>query len=121
MFPYPTLRTNEAEIAYRAYRASLDPDAPCALCEKAPATKNFTYWKIAENSFPYDRIAERHDLLMPLRHVTEDELTEDEVRELTEIKNNSISEYNWILEPTHRNKSIPSHFHLHLIVGKREM
>ncbi|MDB5189765.1 MAG: hypothetical protein JWN49_91 [Parcubacteria group bacterium] len=114
----PTLRTPEAEQIYREYRASLHPDDPCALCNKAPATKSFTHWKIAENSFPYDRIAQKHDMLMPIRHVTEAGLTDEEVRELSEIKNTSIEEYNWILEPTHSNKSIPGHFHLHLIVGK---
>jgi hypothetical protein len=115
----PTLRTPEAEHLYRAYRASLDPDAPCALCTKAPAIQSFRHWKIAENSFPYDRIAEKHDLLMPIRHVTEAELTNEEIQELSEIKNTAIDEYNWILEPTHNNKSIPGHFHLHLIVGKK--
>jgi hypothetical protein len=114
----PTLRTLETEASYRAYRASLPADAPCPLCEKAPATTQFTYWKIAENTFPYDRIAGTHDMLLPLRHVMEGELTEDELPELAEIKDNSISEYNWILESTHTNKSIPSHFHLHLMKGK---
>ena len=76
----------------------------------------FTYWKIVTNEFPYDYIASRHDMILPLRHVTEQELTEDELAELKEIKDTYIdTEYGFILQGTHRTMSLPSHFHLHLI------
>ena len=47
---------------------------------------SFGYWKIVTNAFPYDLIAGRHDMILPLRHVTENELTEEELVELKEIK-----------------------------------
>ncbi len=112
----PSLRTTEGEHAYRQHRAGLSPDEPCPLCYNAPATTMFTYWKIAENLFPYGRVAQKHDMLLPLRHVTEVELTKEELQELLEIKNNSIADYSAIFESTHDNKSIPNHFHLHLVI-----
>jgi len=58
-------------------------------------------------------------MLIPNRHVSEGNLTKEESQELQDIKGSYINtEYDWIIEPTHKNKSIPGHFHLHLIVGK---
>jgi diadenosine tetraphosphate (Ap4A) HIT family hydrolase len=87
------------------------------LCEKV-SIQSFTYWKITENSFPYDQIAKTHHMLVPLRHVIEDELSKDELAEFKTIKAEHVSEYDWIIEATAKNKSIPNHFHLHFIVGR---
>jgi hypothetical protein len=58
-------------------------------------------------------------MLVPIRHTTEADLTVNEIMELAGIKSQIIAEeYDWIIEPTPKNKSIPDHFHLHLIVGK---
>jgi hypothetical protein len=56
-------------------------------------------------------------MIVPLRHVGEDELSEEEKAELLAIKKSYINEhYDYSLEAT--GKSIPNHFHLHLIVTK---
>lgn len=90
----------------------------CVLCEKV-SVKEFTYWKITENQFPYDLIAKTHHMLMPLRHVAESGFSEEELKEFALIKGELMEgEYDWLIESTVRNKSIPSHFHLHLIVAK---
>lgn len=87
----------------------------CPLCG-APALKEFSYWKIVSNLYPYDRIAKRHDMIVPLRHVREPELTIEERAELDRIKEEYVHEnYDYMLESTHKRKSIPQHFHLHLI------
>lgn len=71
------------------------------------------------NAFPYDKIATSHDMVVPLRHVPEAELTPEERKELVEIKHEYVNaNYEYILEPTHKKKSIPAHFHLHLVVLK---
>lgn len=88
------------------------------MCAKEPI-KQFLHWKIVENSYPYDLIAKVHHMLIPLRHVKEQELTDEETEELKHIKAKHLSaHYNHILEALGPHRSFPEHFHLHLIVGK---
>lgn len=112
-----SLRTPEGKQKYKEYLQSEKSDV-CPLCEKA-AIKSFIYWKVTENNFPYDKIAKTHHMLVPLRHVAEEQLSLEELVELKKIKAEFVSpDYDWMLEATNKNKSIPGHFHLHLIVGK---
>lgn len=111
------LRSEECSQRYKECRASNPFGGACALCAKT-STKTFAYWKIVPNDFPYDRIADVHEMIVPLRHVTENELSQEELAEYKIIKQEHLQEYDYILEGTHKTKSIPEHFHLHLIVGK---
>jgi len=111
------LRTEETFQKYQKLIQAGGLEGQCALCV-LPATKMFTFWKIMPNDFPYDNIAKKHDMLVPLRHVTDAELTTDELTEFSHIKASLQNEYDYFLEGTTRNKSIPKHFHLHLIVLK---
>ena len=71
------------------------------------------------NTFPYDRIAETHHMIIPNSHVTEEGLSDEVKREFKKIKDEYIHKnYEYIIEATHKKKSIPEHFHLHLIVAK---
>ncbi len=109
------LRTDEMEDKYRDYRAQMK-DVACFLCTAKPL-KEFKYWKILLNNFPYDKIAETHHMIMPLRHVIDREITKEEWQELLDIRAGYIEEnYDFILDAV--TKSIPLHFHLHLIVPK---
>ena len=69
------------------------------------------------NNFPYDLIAKEHHMILPLRHVVENDLNKAELAEYKEIKNTYLkdSDYNYILEAAFHTKSQPGHFHLHLI------
>jgi hypothetical protein len=96
------------------------PAGTCGLCADA-ALKSYRYWKIIENKFPYDLIANEHHMLVPIRHATEEELEVDELMELAGIKHNLDPKYDCILEATNKNKSIPSHYHLHLLVIKPDL
>lgn len=114
----PSLRSPEGKRAYDEYLLTADTNGPCALCAK-PTVTEFVHWRIIRNSFPYDLIAKTHDMLVTKRHAKESELTETELKELTEIKASpTLQEYDWIIEPTIKNKTIPAHMHLHVIVGK---
>jgi hypothetical protein len=54
-------------------------------------------------------------MLVPLRHVTEEALTQEEKDELLEIKHSSVKdEYEFYIEGAGQ-KSIPDHYHLHLV------
>ena len=113
-----TLRTIETEKKYAGFLKVGDSVRTCALCAKK-SKKEFTSWRIVKNNFPYDLIAQDHDMLIPRRHVTEDTLTSEEKNELLIIKRDIlVADYDWLIEPTSKHKSIPDHFHLHLIVGK---
>lgn len=111
-----SLRTEEGKRKYQEYLKTGELSNSCPLCDKE-SIKDFNFWKIVENSFPYDQIAKIHHILVLKRHISEKELNEDETKELALIKESYINlEYDLLIETTHKNKSIPDHFHLHLIV-----
>ncbi len=113
-----TLRTAEMRDKYRALIAERASSEECFLCS-ADALRTFKLWKIIANNFPYDRIAAVHHMIVPLRHVGESGLSKEEKTELFEIKKSYIEEkYQFILEATDKTKSIPTHYHLHLITVK---
>jgi hypothetical protein len=114
----PTFRTKETEEKY--YLDKCNPNTPegCAICAKEPILK-FKYWKIIENSFPYDRISTLHHMIAPLRHTKFGDINQVELDELKEIRDNEIDKtYGCIIESTSLTQSIPKHFHLHLIVTR---
>ncbi len=110
-----SLRTAEVREKYLEYLKT--NNGVCLLCEQ-DSIKDFVHWKLTINKFPYNEIAETHHLLIPRRHTTERDLTEEELHELREIKEDFVNTagYDCILENTMRAESIPDHFHLHFIV-----
>ncbi len=65
-----TFRTKETEEIYRKYRENNPIDGKCVLCA-IPSIRDFKYWRIVKNDFPYDLISETHDMILPIRHVKE--------------------------------------------------
>ncbi len=112
------LRTRETSQKYTDYRIQGGLDGGCRLCD-AQAVKEYRFWKVSINNFPYDRIAEVHHMLLPIRHTDEAGLTEEERQELLAIKDGYVQHhYEFMIEASQKHKSIPAHFHLHLIVAK---
>lgn len=112
----PTLRTPETEQKYQDRIAEGALNNGCVLC-RAETLQQFEHWRIILNDFPYDRIAKTHHMILPLRHTAE--INEEERMELEEIKKTYINEqYNYVMESVNRQKSIPSHYHLQLILLK---
>lgn len=114
-----TFRSPEMTKEYDDFKAAGGLQDGCRLCD-VPAIKQFEYWKISQPKFTFDRIAELHHMLLPLRHTTELTLTDKEQKELLEIKHSpDVQEaYEFIIEASHKKKSIPAHFHVHLVVAK---
>lgn len=112
-------RTRETHERYeRERQADLKHTDLCPLCE-AETIESFTYWRTIPNKYPYDAVAKRHDQLVPLRHTAGTDLTPEELVELVELKRGALNEtYFYIMEALPGTKSIPGHFHLHLLVPK---
>lgn len=110
-------RTQKTHDAYEQAKARGHlTSGVCRMCEDETLVE-FTNWRIITNLFPYDNIAQTHHLLIPKRHVIEQELTAQEVAELHNLKETKLNDtYTFIFEPLPKQKSIPQHFHLHLIV-----
>lgn len=112
-----SLRTKEGNRRYQDAIAGGLLEAGCPICKDVPL-KRFKAWKIMKNAYPYDKIAVKHDILVPLRHVRSEEITQEEWLEFNEIKNAYVSEnYEWLIESVARKRSIPDHYHMHLVTG----
>jgi diadenosine tetraphosphate (Ap4A) HIT family hydrolase len=109
---------------YYAYRENKPKTSRCDFCVNDPVEKKeiFIHWKIIKNIFPYDSIAEEHDLLIPKRHFQkESEMSSEEWHELVHIKTVSLSKekkYDFIWENFAHMRSV-LHYHLHLLRFKR--
>jgi len=120
------LRTKETRDKYHSYRENLRSNSGCRFCEEYPLEEEgpFRHWKIIPNIFPYDLIAEKHDLLVPKRHFkNENEMTPEERNELFSIKTEMLpefSDYHSIFENFSRARSM-EHYHLHLLRYKPDL
>lgn len=91
----------------------------CPLCE-ADTILNFEHWRIIPNKYPYDAVARKHDQLVPKQHLTASEISSAAWEELEHLKQGVLNEeYSFLIEALPGAKSIPGHFHLHLMVPKR--
>ena len=114
-----TLRTPETEAKYDAVKASGVMQKTCALCDDRTTLKDFTYWRVVENAFPYDQVAKTHHMAVLKRHAPIEELTANEHAEWEDIKHGYVfATYEFIIEPVPKQRSIPAHAHLHFIVAK---
>jgi diadenosine tetraphosphate (Ap4A) HIT family hydrolase len=110
-----SLRTPEGKARYQEYQKNKSATDSCPLCNRSEI-KKFTYWNITIAEFPYDLIAKTHHLLIPSRHTSEKNLSEEELSELSLIKKTFVNDsYDLTLENTTKQLSIPGHFHIHLI------
>jgi hypothetical protein len=114
---FQDLRTRKTYNKYVKARVKGILDNGCRLCKIKPV-KEFKYWKIIDNEYPWDLVAKIDHLILPKRHVVYEKLNKTEKKELNLIKETYLEKYEIIAEATHRKKSIPDHFHQHLIILK---
>lgn len=90
----------------------------CPLCS-APSLAEYTHWRKIPNKYPHDAVAETHDMIVPKSHTLEKDLSDEAKAELYQLKYETLNhEYVFIMEALPGAKSVPGHFHLHLIVPK---
>lgn len=85
--------------------------------------KEFDHWVIIPNGFPYDAIASTSHMISTKREVAFDWnlLNEQEKAELEHLKETYLKEhYDVLWENLPRGATALHHFHLHLLVLKRE-
>lgn len=110
-------RTQATHDQYQTDIANGHLDNGCPLCDKEEKCEEFTHWRIVSNKYPYDDISKQHDMIIPKRHVDEDGITTEEWAELKELKRTVLNDrYEFAFESLPRRRSIPAHFHLHLLV-----
>lgn len=108
-----TLRKTESEKIYEEYKKN-KYDGVCIFCKREGLIAEFQKWVLIENKFPYDRIAERHELLALKRHVANaNELSKKELEELLWLE--SFLEYDMMILNKKRCRTLPNHLHFHLL------
>lgn len=94
----------------------------CPFCkneDKDLVVKNFKFWKLVKNLYPYNGI-KNHLLLIPFRHIEHTKfLKSDELKELSEINEFIENYYSWenyfsFIRETNWGKSI-KHIHFHYL------
>lgn len=105
-----TLRKPESEERYQKEKKLI---AECPFCV-GESLHEWEYWKLMPNKYPYDAVAEKHDLLVLNSH--EKNARKDELEELESIKKMKfIADYHCLIENFPIRQSVPGHFHVHLI------
>jgi diadenosine tetraphosphate (Ap4A) HIT family hydrolase len=83
--------------------------------------REFTYWLIIENRFPYDNMTSVNHMLIPKRTINDlSEASDIELNEHQDIRKILIEDafYDAIVENLPRSKSVKQHAHLHLVRWK---
>lgn len=120
------LRTDETWEAYQ--NAPRRDEKECFMCDLIGVTvvKKFHYWIIIENQFPYDAVAEKHHLLVPIEHATKIENLhyEDKESAIDELKDiladiEESGEYDCQIKNFTIGQSHPTHLHYHLVTWRR--
>ena len=84
--------------------------------------KEFNYWLLLENDFPYDAIATMNHMIIPKRSFPFDckLLNKEELNEFQELREGYIKDnYDVIYENLPSGQTIPASFHIHLLKLKR--
>lgn len=88
--------------------------------DKGVLVKEYKYWVIRENRFPYDAIFDVHHMLIPKRTFSHAEGMNQEEREEYEFILDEIADtYDGILENFNHARSVPAHFHPHLFTYRK--
>lgn len=79
--------------------------------------REWDFWALIKNEFPYSSAFEVHHMLIPKRIVSEKDLTDKEKEELSEIFviMNEDNDYDCRLINFRKKQSIHDHFHIHLL------
>ena len=116
-----TLRTKKTQHAYEVFKNQRPNSSSCLFCDKK-IIKKYKYWNLFVNDFPYDMVFKVHHLLAPKRHVTDFMfLKPEEKKEYYELRKKFYKKYGVLLENLGSEKSIKNHFHVHLLIYRKNL
>ena len=100
------------------------PAGNCFMCEIEAMTviTEFIHWRLIENNYPYDAVAEVHHMLVPKAHASFDEGVSEAAKEELGLINAAFEEggeYDCIMQNYPVGQSQPQHLHYHLLTWKR--
>jgi len=109
-----SLRTEETEKMYQKFLKGSKQG--CPFCLKDLLLKEYRYWVVVDNKFPYDLISSKHHLLATKRHIAKmRDLNKEELKEYYKIVDSICQGYSYIARNTPKLMTVPAHLHLHLI------
>lgn len=113
-----TLRSGEVLERYKKHRKSLGAGLKVVDLASLPSILEWKFWRMVANEFPYDKIAERHCMLIPDRKFAlEQDMTLEERIDLNDIKAyfQKTQEFDCIMENIMHMRTVPGHYHLHVL------
>lgn len=113
-----SLRQKDTQKSYDNFRElHKDKDSFHDWPEKL--VKEYKYWRLINNSFPADKVTQKHDLLIPIRIFANcDEMNQSEAEEFLIIKEELSHQYDSIMENFTKARSVRDHSHFHFIIWK---
>lgn len=116
-------RTPQTQARYDQWRKDHPNEEGCFICTREPLQTCGKYWKIISNNFPYDAIASKSDMLVPLRHFAgRRDMNEQESAELSGLlekwETGSLPDYNAIIENFGTGRTQKNHYHIHVVAIK---
>lgn len=109
-----SLRKRKDELAYA--RAKQKKSRRPLLSE--PRMREWKYWALIDNDFPYTAAFKKHHMLIPKREVTEKDLNKQERDELKLIIDEVSTDYDCQLINFTSKQSVRNHYHIHLLTYK---
>lgn len=107
-----SLRTRKTEAIYQ--QAKLDKTL--RPLETENRLKEWKYWFLIENRFPYDDVFETSHMLVLSREAASIyELTTSETHELLQIRSTLGEDYDAIMDNLPHRRSVPVRYHVHLV------
>lgn len=106
---------------FKARKLSEGADLHTFTLADETIVREFNYWLIIENRFPYDNMTSLNHLLIPRRPFADfTEATEEELAEHRSIRNQLATEglYDAVVENFPHAKSVTRYAHLHLVRWK---
>ena len=119
----PKTRTSRALVSLRTtrdelYYANAKTKGNTRPLVEEDRLKEWEYWALIKNEFPYSAAFKTHHLLIPKRVVKEKDLTDEEQAEMRTVLEEMAELYDCVLMNFTRQQSIRHHFHLHLLEYK---
>ena len=110
-----SLRTRATEATYQQAKQ----DKTLRPLEDEPRLKEWKYWFLIENRFPYDDVFETSHMLVikgPAQEVYD--LTISESHELLQIRKTLKEDYDAIMDNLPHRRSVPTRYHVHIVKFK---